>query len=735
MHAEQGSVLRAARFAGTVIGAALVAYVGFLLLSEYRSQVALADGRMLEMTRNLERRATVFQYFLVERENDLVHLAGSREISIWFENQALGMSMEYGLRASLFAVEDLFDRLREASQIGRAPVFSRIVFTGSRGEVVTFSGERPPGGSPGWEEWTRNAGPVRLAASTEGVTPQVIISAPVTFKGQPSGRIVAWTPLPPVFSRFVGESPSSGPLALALALGSSYLFFPEPSRRSVPAPLALALPDLPLGTPRSFKSDGGGRPDVYGTRVGVENTPFSLVSFVAAEGDLDPRTPRRLLLTTGAAAVLILGAVFAGGRLQLRNSILRTRLEETSLRERAVDAKNRQLQAEILDRIRAETDLRRSEESFTGLFNTVSDAIYVQSPDGALLNVNEGALRMYGHSRDLLVGRTPEFLSAPGRNDLQSIGAVVQRVFATGSPEAFEFWGLRREGEVFPAECVATRGEYFGLSVVITTARDVTERKRAEEEIRQLNAELERRVKSRTAQLEVANREMEAFTYTVSHDLRAPLRAIDGFSARIAGGYASRLDEEGLRLLGVVRSNAQKMARLIDDLLAFSRVGRADVKKTPVDMAALARQVGEEVLGENTASRVVDLRIGALPEALGDRALLRQVWENLLSNAVKFSSRAREPVIEVQGETDGALVTYRVRDNGAGFDMAFVGKLFGVFSRLHSPREFDGVGVGLAIVQRIVARHGGHVTAQGAVGEGATFTFSLPRSGPEEHSA
>jgi PAS domain S-box-containing protein len=456
---------------------------------------------------------------------------------------------------------------------------------------------------------------------------------------------------------------------------------------------------------------------------------LTLLSFVPAVGDYDPRALRQVLVMTGTMAIVILAGAFAVGRLLIRNTVLKTRLEETSLREKEVDGKNRELQEEIDERIRAETELRQSEVSYTGLFNTVSDAITVQSPDGVFLNVNEGALRMYGYSRDELVGKTPEFVSAPGVNDHSELGALANRVFATGTPEGFEFRGLRKNRESFPQECVCTRGEYFGRDVVITTARDVTEQKRAQAEILRLNADLEERVKSRTAQLEVANKEMEAFTYTVSHDLRAPLRAIDGFSARLVGGYGRALDEEGLRLLGIVRTNAQRMARLIDDLLAFSRVGRTEAEMVAVDMSALAREVAGEVQGGDEARGRVIIQIGVLPEALGDRALLRQVWVNLLSNAVKFSSRKIDPRVEVEGEERGLVAVYRVRDNGAGFDMAFSAKLFGVFSRLHGPAEFDGTGVGLAIVQRIVTRHGGHVTASGAVGEGATFEFSIPRPG------
>lgn len=252
--------------------------------------------------------------------------------------------------------------------------------------------------------------------------------------------------------------------------------------------------------------------------------------------------------------------------------------------------------------------------------------------------------------------------------------------------------------------------------------------RRSEGMFRELNAELESRVSERTAQLEEANKELEAFSYSVSHDLRAPLRAIDGFSRMIVEDHAEGLDPEGRRLLGVVSANARRMAQLIDALLRLSRLGRSEVRCTSVDMASLAHAAFEEIVESPEARGRIEFRVGDLPSAMGDPALLMQVWVNLLSNAVKFTSNRERPVIEVDGEVEGRGAVYRVKDNGAGFNMAYAGKLFGVFQRLHGPGEFEGTGVGLALVRRIVLRHGGRVWAEGKVGEGATFFFALPAS-------
>lgn len=254
---------------------------------------------------------------------------------------------------------------------------------------------------------------------------------------------------------------------------------------------------------------------------------------------------------------------------------------------------------------------------------------------------------------------------------------------------------------------------------------DITERKKTDLELQKYRDELEDMVRERTAQLEAANKELEAFSYSVSHDLRAPLRAIDGYSRVLLEDYGAHLDDEGHRFCKVISDSARDMGKLIDDLLAFSRIGRASIKPSPVDMATLARSVYYEVTTRQERERI-DFHVAPIPQAVVDPSMVRHIWMNLLSNAVKFSSKKARTNIEINGEQLADQVNYSVKDNGAGFDMQYSHKLFGVFQRLHSAKDFYGTGVGLAIVQRIVHRHGGRVWAHGVVDKGAIFHFSLP---------
>ena len=258
----------------------------------------------------------------------------------------------------------------------------------------------------------------------------------------------------------------------------------------------------------------------------------------------------------------------------------------------------------------------------------------------------------------------------------------------------------------------------------------IVQHQRAEEKIRQFTIDLEQRILQRTGELEAANADLEGFSYSVSHDLRAPLRAIDGFSAILREDYAQALDTEGQRLLQVVSDNARKMGQLIDDILAFARASRHELQMIRLDMAALVGEVWQG-LEPQRQGRDFDLRLTDLPTASGDPAAIRQVWQNLLGNAIKFTRGRTPAVIEVGGRTEGAENLYYLKDNGIGFDPAYTAKLFGLFQRLHGMDEFEGTGVGLAIVKRFVLKHGGRVWAEGRVGDGATFWFSLPREDGE----
>jgi PAS domain S-box-containing protein len=378
---------------------------------------------------------------------------------------------------------------------------------------------------------------------------------------------------------------------------------------------------------------------------------------------------------------------------------------------------------DVTDRIKALRELEMSEARFRRIFDSQMIGFLFWDDHGKITEANDLFLELVGYTRDDLHNGLmflPEM--TPSEYDDAEEGAM-QQVRTSGVCEPFEKEYIRKDGTRFPvmvgAADISDGPAVSGVSFVM----DISQRKKMEQEILELNRDLELRIQQRTQALQEANKELESFTYSVSHDLRAPLRAIHGYTQMLTEEFDGKLDQEGIRLLNSVKNNARHMGQLIDDLLAFSRVGKIALSETETEVTKLVNDLVKELMtGEDQR---VKLFVHPLGTVRADHTLLRQVFQNLISNALKYSSKKGNPEIEIGvKEIDGER-TWFVKDNGAGFDMAYYNKLFGVFQRLHEQEEFVGTGVGLAIVQRIVHRHGGKVWAEGKVGEGATFYFTL----------
>ncbi len=383
------------------------------------------------------------------------------------------------------------------------------------------------------------------------------------------------------------------------------------------------------------------------------------------------------------------------------------------------------IRADITERKAAEERLRASTKEVLDLKAALDEhaIVAITDPRGKISYVNDRFCAISKYARVELIGQDHRIINS-GHHSKEFIR---------------ELWTTIASGKVWHGE-IKNRAKDGGFYWVDTTIvpflnddgrprqyvairADITERKAAEEAIRELNAQLEQRVSERTQALESANRELESFSYSVSHDLRSPLRAMDGFSQALIEDYGPTLPAEARHYLETIRTSSQRMGALIDDLLSFSRLSRQPVEKRAIATAPLVRAVWDE-LTAGQGDRYV-LRVDDLPSSEADPVLLRQVWINLLSNAVKYSANRPAPVIEVGSVLHKGVPAFYVRDNGTGFDMKYAHKLFGVFQRLHRAEDYEGTGVGLAIVQRIVHRHGGHVWAEGAPDCGATFYFTL----------
>jgi PAS domain S-box-containing protein len=378
----------------------------------------------------------------------------------------------------------------------------------------------------------------------------------------------------------------------------------------------------------------------------------------------------------------------------------------------------------------ADADARVGLDQLLALIDNTSAVIYMRDLDGRYMLVNREYERLFEVRRESIVGLTdhelfPAHMADEFRaNDLQAAasgGPVQMEEIAPGDDGVHTYITVK-----FPL--LDEAGRPYAVAGIST---DITDRKRAEDEVQRLNAELERRVRERTAELEASTDELDAFAYSVSHDLRAPLRSIEGFSQILIEDYADRLDEEGREYLYRVQANVTRMAQLIDDLLDLSRATRTELHRERVDLAALAGEIVAE-LRDTDPGRIVGVAIGDDLAGLGDPHLVRLVMHNLLANAWKFTSHRESAAIEVGSRTEGGEQVYFVRDNGAGFDMRYAAKLFDPFQRLHATTDFEGSGIGLAIVHRIIRRHGGRIWADGAPDRGATFSFTLSNTARRE---
>jgi PAS domain S-box-containing protein len=462
---------------------------------------------------------------------------------------------------------------------------------------------------------------------------------------------------------------------------------------------------------------------------------------------------------TALSVLVLLGAIIVFSYGIIHTKMLES-IELAQKKAKDLNEANIKLSKDIQERIKTEQELKESEGRFGSIIEQIGDTMFISDFEGNIHTVNKKACEDLGYTREELVKLN---ISEIDSNPIDKMEFKEQwKDLIAGEVHTLETRHKRKNGKTFPVEVSFGLYNYSNKKSILGFARDISHRENTEREIKSLNKELEKRVEERTVELENksnelentklallnivedlnekseqleqstknlqnTNKELEAFSYSISHDLRAPLRAIDGFTQILTEDYISKLDDEGKRIGAIIQQNSKKMGNLIDDLLAFSRLGRSALNYSKINMKYMANAIYYE-LTSNENRQHITINIEDIPPAYADTNMMRQVWINILSNSMKYSSKRDNSIISINFKEETDKYIYCVKDNGVGFNMKYKEKLFGVFQRLHSDKEFEGTGVGLALVQRIIHRHNGEIWANAEIDKGAEFYFSIPKN-------
>ena len=747
---------------------ALIGYVSYLVVAHYRAQVALQESQRRQLIQEAERRAITAGYFFSAQSAGLKELADSREIAIYFENLALGMSLEYGLNASLAAVEELFDRYLQKNRLEKDPIYHQLLFLTPEGHILARSGDRERDGrSVDWSRFVRrDAGTYFLPDPRPG-TQRIIISLPCLFKEKLVGQVIGVLPLSLVYRHFIG-SHDGGPEAVALAMGNRYLYLPPAERSALAPSLQSVPPRLSPGVLTSLEAGGNQRQDLLATQVDISGTPLSIITFIPA-GKFDMDHPRRILMATAVMALAILSGLFLVFILTTRNTILTTRLEESALRERDAETQNRLLQSEITERQEAEQrlslalhggelglwdwDIRTGRVDFNDRWAEMLD----YAPGELEGNIATFERLLHPDDRLFVMKAVELHLADPSR-----FYEVETRLLTKGG----EWRWILAKGKVVD---VATDGKPLRMT---GTHLDITERKNAEaalqeqtDTLEQLNRTLERRVqeeieKSREKELMVLQNEKLAsigqLAAGVAHEINNPmgfitsnLRTFSSYFAammRFIAAQRSALEEtaspevrrelaateedldiayiltDGEDLVRESLDGAQRVSQIVSDLKSFSRIDAPEYEET--DLTACLQSALNIVTNELKYQATVVREIQPLPMVPCHPGQMNQVFMNLLLNAGQAVTQPG--IITLKSWHDDASVFVSVSDNGHGIPEAIRDRIFEPF--FTTKEVGKGTGLGLSITRDIVAKHNGEILMESSAG-GTTFTVKLPRTG------